>query len=171
MSANKQPAPWLRVRSSDVPAVIRAVLDALELAREDLSTWCGGLSDVELNARPAGIAPVAFHLRHISRSIDRLLTYAEGQSLDERQTAALQSELSRSATKEEVFAELNSALDKGAYRIERLSWTDLEGKRTVGRKQLPTSVAGLLVHIAEHTQRHVGQAITTSKVVVDQRRS
>jgi hypothetical protein len=26
-------------------------------------------------------------------------------------------------------------------------------------------VGGLLVHIADHTQRHVGQAITTAKIV------
>jgi uncharacterized damage-inducible protein DinB len=36
--------------------------------------------------------------------------------------------------------------------------------RTVGRKRLPTTVIGLLTHIAEHTQRHVGQAIVTAKL-------
>jgi len=35
----------------------------------------------------------------------------------------------------------------------------------VGEKHLPTTLGGLLVHIADHTQRHVGQAITTAKVV------
>jgi len=30
-------------------------------------------------------------------------------------------------------------------------------------------VGGLLVHVAEHTQRHVGQAITTAKIVVAKR--
>ena len=28
---------------------------------------------------PAVLPPVAFHLRHIARSLDRLLTYAEGK--------------------------------------------------------------------------------------------
>jgi uncharacterized damage-inducible protein DinB len=42
---------------------------------------------------------------------------------------------------------------------------NLDEVRTVGKKQLPTTVAGLLVHIADHTQRHVGQAITTAKIV------
>ncbi|MEP6714465.1 MAG: DinB family protein, partial [Terriglobia bacterium] len=36
--------------------------------------------------------------------------------------------------------------------------------RRVGRQQLPTTVIGLLVHIAEHTQRHVGQAISAAKL-------
>jgi uncharacterized damage-inducible protein DinB len=35
----------------------------------------------------------------------------------------------------------------------------------VGRKELPTTLGGLLVHIADHTQRHVGQAIVTVKLV------
>jgi len=37
--------------------------------------------------------------------------------------------------------------------------------REVGRKRLPTTVLGLLVHVAEHTQRHTGQIIATAKVV------
>ena len=45
--------------------------------------------------------------------------------------------------------------------------TRLLDARFVGRKQLPTTVLGLLVHIAEHTQRHLGQAITIAKVVRD----
>ena len=60
---------------------------------EDLRKWCASLSDAALNARPAGIAPVAFHIRHIARSVDRLLTYAEGRNLNESQLAALRSEL------------------------------------------------------------------------------
>ncbi len=35
----------------------------------------------------------------------------------------------------------------------------------VGRKQLPTSIGGALVHVADHTQRHVGQVVTTAKVL------
>jgi hypothetical protein len=45
----------------------------------------------------------------------------------------------------------------------------MEEERQVGKKQLPTTVGGLLVHVADHTQRHVGQAITTSKIVAAQR--
>src|SRR5579864_8588638 len=70
--------PWLRGTLAELPAVLRAVLHALQLAREDTRKWCH-LTDEELNARPSGIAPVAFHLRHIGRSADRLLTYIEGR--------------------------------------------------------------------------------------------
>src|ERR1019366_6848451 len=73
--------PWLRGSETDVPAVGRAVLHALQLAEEDLRKWCGNLSDAEVNVRPAGAASVAFHIRHLARSVDRVLTYAEGRSL------------------------------------------------------------------------------------------
>jgi len=76
--------PWLRGTESEMPAVARAVLHALQLAEEDFARWCGGLSDEEMNARPAGLASVAFHIRHVARSVDRLLTYAEGRSLNEQ---------------------------------------------------------------------------------------
>ena len=78
MKQNELPEPWLRGTLAEVPAVPRAVLHALELAKEDIGRWCGRLNDEQLNARPWGIAPIAFHLRHIARSADRLLTYAEG---------------------------------------------------------------------------------------------
>ncbi len=118
-----------------------------------------------LNARPAGTAPVAFHIRHIARSVDRLLTYAEGRNLNKSQLAALRSELDPGAKRDELFAELAAALTDGAARVRALATANLEEPRTVGKKQLPTTVGGLLVHVADHTQRHVGQAITTAKIV------
>jgi uncharacterized damage-inducible protein DinB len=163
------PEPWLRGTLTDVPAVLRAVLHALELTREDMGRFCGGLTEAELNARPFGLAPVAFHLRHIARSIDRLLTYAEGRPLTEEQTAALKSELNGTSSKEELFAELDQALKNAESRIRAFDVSALDDFRQVGRKQLPTTVAGLLVHVADHTQRHLGQAVTTSKIVLAQR--
>ena len=143
----------------------RAVLHALELAQEDLTRWCGQLSDAELNARPDGIAPVAFHVRHIARSIDRLLSYAEGKRLDDSQIAALKTELDVGATRDELFAELDAALERAVVRIRQFDANRVQEPRPVGTKLLPTTVGGLLVHVAEHTQRHVGQAITTAKIV------
>src|SRR5215469_6539594 len=102
------PEPWLRGTLTEVPAVPRAVLHALELAGEDLHKWCGGLTDTQLNAKPAGIASVAFHLRHIARSLDRLLTYAEGAALTENQIVAIHSEGEADATSQELFAELDA---------------------------------------------------------------
>jgi uncharacterized damage-inducible protein DinB len=157
--------PWLRGSDQDVPAVGRAVLHALQLAEEDLQKWCGNLSNHQLNARPAGAAPVAFHIRHVARSLDRLLSYAEAGNLNDQQMNLLQTELDPGATRDELFAELRTALKNGAARVRALANTNLEQPRTVGRKLLSTTLGGLLVHIADHTQRHVGQAVTTAKIV------
>jgi hypothetical protein len=159
------PEPWLRGTMTDVAAVPRAVLHALELAGEDLQKWCGELTDRELNARPFGLPPVAFHLRHIARSLDRLLTYAEGRTLTEEQLLGLKSELETRARREELFSELRFALTRSGERVRALAGTDLQQTRIVGKKGLPTTVGGLLVHVADHTQRHVGQAVTTAKII------
>jgi uncharacterized damage-inducible protein DinB len=166
MSETSQPEPWLRGTLQEVPPVQRAVMHALELAGEDLQRWCGSLSDEQINARPGGLPPVAFHLRHIARSLDRLVTYAEGRELSEQQLTALKSELNPGATAAALFAELNSALTRSMVRIQAFDVDLFEQVRVVGRKQLPTTVAGLLVHVADHTQRHVGQAVTTAKIVL-----
>jgi len=169
MQKSELPEPWLRGTMLEIPAVQRAVLHALELAKEDLERWCDGLTDEELNARPSGIAPVAFHIRHIARSIDRLLTYAEGNQLSAEQISLLKSEMEPSGSRNELMAGLVVAFAKSGKRIRAFSPAQLEEERRVGKKELPTSVGGLLVHVADHTQRHVGQAITTAKIVVAQR--
>ena len=159
------PEPWLRGTLTDVPPIQRAILHALEMAKEDLERWCGELTAQQFNARPAEIAPVAFHIRHIARSMDRLLTYAEGKSLTPEQIAAMKSEANPGASLDEVFAELRQALQSAAARVRAFSVEDLVQSRAIGRQQMPTTLGGLLVHVADHTQRHVGQAITTAKIV------
>ena len=163
------PEPWLRGTLADIPAVPRGVLHALQLAKEDLEHWCANLTEQELSSRPAGLPSVAFQLRHIARSLDRLLTYAEGQQLDEAQIAALNAEHDPEVSRSSLFNEIAAALEKAAARIHALANSDFEQPRFVGKKRLPATLGGLLVHVAEHTQRHVGQAITTAKVVMAQR--
>lgn len=171
MNQDHSQEPWLRGTLTDVAPVPRALLHALELAKEDIERWCGGLSNDQFNARPFGIAPLAFHIRHISRSMDRLLTYAEGRALTAEQLAALKSELDGGATRSELFAELGAAFQKSVERIRALDAAQLSDAREIGRQRRPTTVGGLLIHVAEHTQRHVGQAITTAKIVTAQRQS
>ena len=159
------PEPWLRWTLTEVPAVARGVLHALELAREDAIKWCSGLSAAQFHARPAGLPSVAFQLRHIAGSLDRLLTYAEGHSLSSQQLGALQVEANPDGSVKKVLAELEEAISHGSLRIRALASEDTALPRFVGAKRLPSTLGGLLVHIADHTQRHVGQAITTAKLV------
>jgi len=127
------------------------------------------LSDDEMNARPFGIAPVAFHLRHIARSLDRLLTYAEGRALTGDQIDALATEMEGGVFSEVVLAEVRAGLGEARQRVLMISQVGYESPRGVGRAKLPSTVGGLLVHCAEHTQRHIGQAVTTAKVVMGAR--
>ena len=157
--------PWLRGTHSDVPAVGRAVLHALDLALDDLTRWTEGLTDSEVQAQPLGLTPVAFHLRHIARATDRILTYAEGGQLSSEQLSALKGESAGTETLGELLAEVEASFNKAAERVRTLSTADFNTPRGVGRKQLPTSVGGALIHVADHTQRHVGQVVTTAKVL------
>ena len=164
-SKSSLPEPWLRETLAEVPAVARGILHALELAWEDANKWCAGLNDTQIHARPARLPSVAFQLRHIARSLDRLLTYAEGHPLTEAQLQALKAEANPDGSTTELLAELEAAISRGSVRVQALASEDLSLPRVVGTKRLPTTLGGLLVHIADHTQRHVGQAITTAKLV------
>jgi surface antigen len=104
-------------------------------------------------------------MRHTVRSLDRLLTYAEGEPLSEVQMADLNGEMMEPSTGAELFAEFRRGLEEARARVLAVVPESYEEARDVGRKMLPTTVGGLLVHCAEHTQRHVGQAVTTAKVV------
>ena len=151
MAENRGVEPWMRGTHEEVPAVLRAVIHALELGREDVGRWCSHLTDEEWNLRPQELAPVAFHVRHIARSIDRLLTYAEGEQLSAGQLERMKTELEQRAKGREVLEEFEAALAQAETRIRAFAGSDLETRRSVGRKALPTSVGGLLVHVADHT--------------------
>jgi len=163
------PEPWLRGTLTDIDPIRRAVLHALELSAEDAARWTDPLTDAQLLARPSNLAPVAFHLRHIARSLDRLLTYAEGHQLTPDQLSALKSELGTAddepGTAAAARAEFRTALATSATRIRAISPNRFADPVGVGRKQLPTTVGGLLVHCADHTQRHTGQLVTTAKLL------
>ena len=157
--------PWLRGTHADTLAVGRAVLHAFDLALEDISKWTEGLTDLEVHAQPLGLPAVSFHLKHIARSTDRLLTYAEGGQISSGQLALLKSEQIGCETMAELLGELESSFRNAGDRVRVLATADFNTCRGVGRKQLPTSIGGALVHVADHTQRHVGQVVTTAKVL------
>lgn len=157
--------PWLRGTHTDVPAVSRAVLHALDLAVEDITKWVAGLTDAEVHAQPLGLPAVSFHLKHIARSVDRILTYAEGGQLTAEQLTALKAEQGGEETLAELLGEVEASFANADARVRTLATADPNVARGVGRKQLPTSIGGALVHVADHTQRHVGQVVTTAKVL------
>jgi hypothetical protein len=140
------------------------VLYSFQQAREDLAKHSAGLTDDQVWARPFDLAPVGFHLRHIAGSVDRLSTYLLGAQLYDAQMAALRNEMEPGELLTNLLTQVNESLARAEERIKSIDPATFTESRAVGRQQLPTTVIGLLVHIAEHTQRHVGQAIGAAKL-------
>ena len=147
-----------------VNALVTPVFHTFMHVREELARHMEGVSDAQVWKSPGHLAPLGFHLRHIAGSVDRLVTYLLEEPLTEEQFAFLKAEAEPGGTLEELLAELDQALAKAEDRLWTIDPASIHEPRYIGRKRLPTTVLGLLVHIAEHTQRHLGQAITTAKV-------
>src|SRR5271163_1319597 len=143
--------PWLRGTFGDVPVVKRALLHSLQMAEEDLAKWCGQLDGRELHARPFHLPSVAFQLRHIARSLDRFCSYAEATPLSPEQFAALAGEKDGEGTRESIFGELEESLEKTRRRLDAIVRQPPDLPIGIGRKVLPTTLTGLLIHAAEHT--------------------
>jgi uncharacterized damage-inducible protein DinB len=158
------PEPWLRGPLPGVDTFVAPLLFSFQMAREDFAKYTAGLTTEQIWASPHGFGSVGFHLRHIAGSTDRLMTYVSGGQLDGAQMAALNAEKEPGATREELLAGIDQAFESAEAIVRSLDPARLTEPRGVGRKQLPTTVVGLLVHIAEHTQRHVGQAISAAKL-------
>src|SRR6185312_3532348 len=106
------------------------------------------------------LPPLGFHLRHIAHSVDRLVTYLCGNQLSDAQIAMLKQEADPGATLAELLEEIDEKLSDAERRIRAIEPGMLNEPRYIGKKRLPSTVLGLLVHVAEHTQRHLGPAIT-----------
>jgi uncharacterized damage-inducible protein DinB len=145
--------------------LVAPLLYTFQQAREDLDAHTEGLSLEQIWTRPHGFGSVGFHLRHIAGSTDRLMTYLEGRQLSGEQMGALEREkMPDGWGRERLLAEIDRIFEKAERVVRALDPATLSEAREVGRKRLPTTVIGLLTHIAEHTQRHVGQAITAAKL-------
>ncbi len=165
MSEDKRPEAWLRGSLPGVHPMIAPVLRSFELAREDVAEWTKHLTTEQIWARPFGLNPVGREIRHIGGSADRLTTYLEGKQLSADQTLEMKHEFDEGASREELLEELAHRLARAESVMRSIDPARLTEQRAVGRKQLPTTVIGLIVHIAEHTQRHVGQAISAAKLI------
>jgi hypothetical protein len=162
------PEPWLRGPLPGVAPELMPAAHALMQTREDVERVAKGLTNDELWARPGGAASVGFHLRHIAGSIDRLLAYAAGATLSEAQRAALAREEEAPRPGDDAPALVRdavAAIDEALRVIRATPVESLADARAVGRAALPSTLRGLLFHIAEHTQRHTGQIVTTAKIV------
>ncbi len=159
---------WLRGPLPDVAAPLQPVVHALLQVREDAARALAGIGADLLWERPAGVASLGFHARHLVGSLDRLLTYARGENLTPEQFAFLRAEGEPGdprPTAATLLEDLSAGIDMAIAQVARTPEATLTETRRVGRAGLPTTVFGLLVHAAEHSARHAGQMITTARVV------
>lgn len=167
MSTPTQPEVWQRGPLPGIPPLLQPVAHALLQAGEELDALMQGFDETRLWEKPAGVASPGFHLQHLSGVIDRLFTYARGEMLSPEQLEMLRLE---SVTQPELTVShlLNRFHEQVKLALRQLSETNentLGDFRGIGRKQVPTTVLGLLVHAAEHTMRHVGQLNVTVRVM------
>ena len=161
------PEVWLRGPLPSIPALLQPVAHALLQAREEINAYLLDFDESLLWKRPVGSASVGFHLQHIAGVQDRLFTYAKEEQLNEQQLKYLKNENQENVavTLALLLENLNHQTEKS---IEQLQQTDagiLTETRGVGRKQIPSTVLGLLFHTAEHTMRHTGQLLVTVKIL------
>lgn len=158
---------WQRGPVDGVPAMLQPVAHIVLQVGESVRELVEPLTGDEWNARPANVASVAYHVRHIIGVLDRLFTYARGEALSEAQFVALRAEGAPLAASD--IAPLLALLDaQVATAVAALMSTEpatLGDFRGVGRAQLPSTVIGCLVHGAEHGMRHVGQLSVTARIV------
>jgi uncharacterized damage-inducible protein DinB len=160
-----KPEVWMRGPVAGIPPLLQPVAHALLQAQEEIHTLLAGFPDTLLYEQPAGVASVAFHLQHIAGVLDRLFTYAAAQPLSEEQLTYLAGEGKNVATLSALLDAFDKQIALTIERLGKIDETTLTEFRGVGRKQLPSTVQGLVFHAAEHTMRHTGQLHVTVQVL------
>ena len=148
MTSSENLEPWLRGILPDVNPVIGHLLRSSQQIREDI----------------APLTSVMFHVQHLAGSTDRLCTYLEGGQLTPAQLEDLAAENQPDDDAPKWIAAVNRALDRYEQIIRHLTPAQFGDIREVGRRRLPVTAIGLAIHIAEHGQRHTGQAITCQRL-------
>ena len=158
---------WLSGPIAEIPDLLQPVAHALLQSLAEVKKYTAGFPNELLDKKPSGRASIAFHLKHLTGVIDRMLTYAKAQGLSKLQLHYLDNEESPSVHK--TVAYFVNLFEEKVYEVltylKAVDISTLIHKRYVGRKQLPSTVIGLLFHAAEHSQRHVGQLLVTISVL------
>jgi uncharacterized damage-inducible protein DinB len=164
MPEEPQPEPWLRGPIPGVAPLVMPVFFSYAQVREDLRRHTAGVSDDQV-WQSVACHSLGFHLKHMAGSVDRITTYLLGRPLEAGQLSFLKQESRPPGTLEELLELIEQSLTRSEEGLCQIDAASLYAARTVGRRALPTSVIGLIVHLAEHTQRHLGQAILIAKIL------
>lgn len=156
---------WMQGPVAGIPALLQPVAHALLQARAEINALMNGFPEDRLWEQPAGVAAPGFHLQHLRGVLDRLFTYARGEFLSPQQLEELAAEGKPAATSTVLLEAFSQQVDKALAQLSQTDPATLNDFRGVGRKQLPSTVQGLLFHAAEHTMRHTGQLLVTVRIL------
>jgi len=167
---SQQPEVWMRGPIAGIPALLQPIAHALLQAQEEIHANLKDFPESKLWDTPFECASVAFHLQHIRGVLDRLFTYAASKSLTEAQLNDLAAEGKKQAhiSLHSLLAALDAQITISLARLQATEEYALAVPRGIGRKQIPTTLGGLLFHSAEHTMRHTGQLLVTIKILKHQ---
>ena len=164
MYEEPQAEPWLRGPIPGVHPLVMPIFISYAQVREDLRQHTVGISDEQVWQAVAGQS-LGFQLKHMAGSVDRLTTYLLGRQLEAAQLSFLKLESHPPGRLAELLQLVDQGLKKSEDELHHIDAASLYAARVVGRRALPTTVIGLIVHLAEHTQRHLGQAIAIAKLL------
>ena len=168
MTVPQETEAWQRGPVPGFEPLLMPIVHALIQVQEDLQRLVSVVPAEHVWQRPGGAASIAFHVSHTGGALDRLFTYARGESLSDPQRAAARAEgkpADPPATLPALVADVNSTIERAFDQLRATKADSLLDERKVGRAGLPSNVLGLLFHAAEHCTRHVGQAISTAKIL------
>ncbi|HEX3386235.1 MAG TPA: DinB family protein [Mucilaginibacter sp.] len=168
MDASSKREVWLRGPIEGVPPLLQPVAHTLLQAREEVDAMMAGFPEIFIWVKPANMASPAFHLQHFTGVLDRLFTYARGETLSAAQLEYLSlegRETENAPGLDELLTNFHSQVDKAIAQLKNTDESTLTETRGVGRAQIPSTVIGILMHAAEHIMRHTGQLLVTSRLL------
>ena len=158
---------WLSGPVEGVQPLLVPAAHAFLQVRHDVRDLLSGLSIEQLWMKPNRSAPMGFHAVHIAGATDRLLTYARGEALSDAQLEQVRrgEQSIAGLDSAELISRVDRAMDAAVAQLRAMSETTLLEQRYVGRKRLPSTTYGLVIHAAEHAYRHAGQIATLRRIV------
>jgi uncharacterized damage-inducible protein DinB len=162
------PEVWLRGPVVGIQPLLQPAAHTLLQVGEDVRPIVANLTTSQLWAKPGGAASIGFHLAHLPGSLERLLTYSRGESLNAEQLKCLAAERRVDEDRPELrrlLTTFSAGIDAAIAYLRGVPPETLLLPREVGRKRLPSTTLGLIFHAAEHSARHAGQIVTLTRVV------
>jgi len=159
---------WLRGPLEGIPILLNPIAACFLQVQAELREMLKDFPEEKLWVNPLGIASVGFHLNHLKGVMNRLFTYARGESLSVEQLSFLTLEENPTGERielEQLLHDFDEEVKKSMDQLKNENIDTLSLERKVGRKGLPSTVMGLYIHSAEHSMRHLGQILVTVKMV------